>query len=46
MSQAKDDIIRKEEAQEAAARAKGRICARCGATIPFDDIEETGAGMY
>lgn len=45
MGSLKDEMMRKEEARDNAAHAKGRVCVRCGATIPFDDAEPTSDTM-
>ena len=45
MGHEKDELLRKEEARTEAARAKGRVCARCGNVIEFDDPEPTSDHM-
>lgn len=45
MGQAKDEMMRREEARTNAARAKGRICAMCGEVVEFDDPEPTSEAM-
>jgi hypothetical protein len=42
VGKAKDEAIAKEEGREAAAKGKGRICVRCSAVVPFDDVEAKG----
>ena len=39
MGQHKDKAIKRSQAQDAAARAAGRVCVLCGGTIDFDDLE-------
>ena len=41
----KDEVIRGEEAALRAAKAKGRTCAMCGETVPFDDVQPTSPTM-
>lgn len=46
MGRHKDESIANEEGREAAARAKGRICQRCGVVpVDFDDIGATSHRM-
>ena len=39
MGQHKDELIKRWQAHDAAARAAGRVCVLCRGTIDFDDLE-------
>ena len=39
MGRYQDELIKKEQARAAAAKAAGRLCEECTEVIDFDDLE-------
>ena len=39
MGRYQDELIKKEQARDAAAKAAGRLCEECTAVIDFEDLE-------